>query len=391
MDTATLLSALLLANACLCAALLVGGARNRLNLSLLVAEPWSLLLLARQVQCLAWGALLLHAMQPAMLAAWPGQLLLVAGAALEMGALWHLQGGTAWRPWSLAAAAGLLLSALLEWWRNPDNLVLHDSTLIMTALFFGAAGVRLCWAPAAHAPSGVRRRVGVLLLLLALLVLVPCLGQPWLDGGNHGGRGAAIAMLFAVYLLSLGSGLGFFLLSRDRQQQDLERQSIIDPLTEAPNRRGFFNALAPWMGLARRPGEATAVILLDLDHFKRVNDTYGHAIGDLVLKSVVDIVKKQLRDSDLVGRFGGAELAIMLPRTALGDAEIVAERVRQAIAAIPIKADRAMLSVTASMGLTTIAAHDSVVTLFRRVDRALAAAKQEGRNLVRIAPEESAA
>jgi diguanylate cyclase (GGDEF)-like protein len=157
---------------------------------------------------------------------------------------------------------------------------------------------------------------------------------------------------------------------------------LIDPLTNAPNRRGFFNALAPWLALARRPGHSTALIMLDLDHFKRINDNYGHSVGDQVLKEVVDVGKTQLRDSDLMGRLGGEEFAVLLPRTNLSDAGIVAERMRQAIMGFHIKAEKAILTTTASFGVTTIRPDDSMVSLIKRADDALFAAKNAGRNQV---------
>jgi diguanylate cyclase (GGDEF)-like protein len=143
------------------------------------------------------------------------------------------------------------------------------------------------------------------------------------------------------------------------------------------------------MALARRPGMPTALIVLNLDHFKRVNDNYGHPVGDTVLKTMVDVCKKQLRDSDLMGRLGGAEFAIQLPRTALPDALMVAERIRNAVAGHPVKTERADINLTASLGVTTLRAEDSTVSLFKRADEALQQAKLAGRNRVVEARAES--
>ena len=127
-------------------------------------------------------------------------------------------------------------------------------------------------------------------------------------------------------------------------------------------------------------------MVLDLDDFKRVNDSYGHPAGDAVLRHVVELCRRQLRDSDLVGRLVGVEFAILLPRTNLAEAALVAERIRAAIASSPVKSERAMISMTASFGVTTIRADDSNVTLLQRAQEALRTAKEEGRNLVRLAP-----
>ncbi|RZA32211.1 MAG: GGDEF domain-containing protein, partial [Lysobacteraceae bacterium] len=139
---------------------------------------------------------------------------------------------------------------------------------------------------------------------------------------------------------------------------------------------------APWMALARRPGLPTALVVLDLDGFKRVNDSYGHPAGDAVLRHVVELCKRQLRDSDLVGRLVGVEFAILLPRTNIDEALLVAERIRAAIASSPVKSERAMIAMTASFGVTVIRPEDSTVTLFQRADDALRAAKEAGRNQI---------
>ena len=100
---------------------------------------------------------------------------------------------------------------------------------------------------------------------------------------------------------------------------------------------------------------------------------------------MVEVCQKQLRDSDLMGRLGGAEFAIQLPRTAQDDACMVAERIRLAIAAAPVKAGKAIINMTASLGVTTIRADDVAVSLFKRADEALQQAKREGRNRVVVA------
>jgi diguanylate cyclase (GGDEF)-like protein len=189
------------------------------------------------------------------------------------------------------------------------------------------------------------------------------------------------------YLMMLTNAFGYLLLSREKLQAELARLEVVDPLTDVPNRRGFYQALAPWMALARRPGQPTSMIIVALDQFKRVNDSYGHAAGDAALKTMVETCKKQLRDSDLMGRLGGAEFAIQLPRTSLDDALMVAERIRRAIEAMPVKTERAIIKLTASMGVTTIRADDSTVSLFKRADEALQAAKVRGENQVAQPPE----
>jgi len=189
----------------------------------------------------------------------------------------------------------------------------------------------------------------------------------------------------ALYLLALVGGFGWLLLGREREQAELARLEVVDPLTDVPNRRGFFQALAPWMALARRPGQPTALVVFDLDQFKRINDGYGHPAGDVAIAHLMETCKRQLRDSDLLGRLVGVEFAILLPRTNLDDATMVAERMRAAIEGERVKTERAMISLTASFGVTTIRPDDSTVTLLARADEALRVAKKAGRNRVEVA------
>jgi diguanylate cyclase (GGDEF)-like protein len=144
------------------------------------------------------------------------------------------------------------------------------------------------------------------------------------------------------------------------------------------------------MALARRPGSPTALVVLDLDSFKRVNEGYGHPAGDVVLRHVADLCKRQLRDSDLLGRLVGGEFALLLPRTGAEEAMLVAERMRAAIEATPVKTERALISMTASFGVTTIRPDDSHVTLFGRASGAMRTAKDAGRNAIRLAPRAAA-
>jgi diguanylate cyclase (GGDEF)-like protein len=181
-------------------------------------------------------------------------------------------------------------------------------------------------------------------------------------------------------------GFGWLLLARERLQGEVARLEVVDPVADVPNRRGFFQLLAPWMALARRPGPATALVLFDLDNFKRINDSYGHAAGDVVLSALAAACKRQLRDSDQLARLVGVEFAILLPRTSQEDAAMVAERIRGAIEAERVKTERAMISLTASFGVTTLRPDDSSVTLLARAEDALRAAKDKGRNRVELAP-----
>ncbi len=166
-------------------------------------------------------------------------------------------------------------------------------------------------------------------------------------------------------------------------EQELRRLATTDPLTGAANRRHFMQAAQHETDRAGRYGGALSVVMLDIDHFKHVNDSWGHAIGDEVLRRVVHAINLGLRDIDILGRLGGEEFAVLLPETALDQAVAVAERLRQAIAEIQVPVGDGVTTVTASMGVAERCRDDGNVDhLLGRADRALYTAKQAGRDRV---------
>lgn len=163
----------------------------------------------------------------------------------------------------------------------------------------------------------------------------------------------------------------------------LERLATVDPLTGVWNRRHFLELAAVELGRARRHNRHFSVFLLDLDHFKAVNDGHGHAAGDEVLRATVARTQASLRTSDQIARFGGEEFVVLLPETDAEGARIVAERVRAAIAATPVMVEGAAIRITASLGVASWTADEpSVEQTLRRADSALYEAKQAGRDQV---------
>jgi diguanylate cyclase (GGDEF)-like protein len=377
MDITTMLFALALGNLCLCAALFFFEYERKKSAAM---STWAL---AKQCQAAAWLLLYFRGsgVVPDPISIPLGYSILFAGVALEGGALWEAAERPQWRRatlWLLTGAIGVFLVCYAI-----DEIGLRPvaSSLILGGFYLsGAAALALGWRGA----SMLRRFLAIATGLLALLVAargVMVLTMP----GGWGWISNSFLQLWssaAFYLLMLLNGFGFLLLSREQLQQELERLAVVDALTDVPNRRGFFIALAPWLSLARRPGVPTALVLFGLDHFKRVNDSYGHPAGDTVLRAVVEVCKKHLRDSDQLGRMVGVEFAILLPRTGMPEAALVAERMRAALEASPVKGERAMIGMTASFGVTTIRADDTTVSLFKRADEALQAAKLAGRNRV---------
>lgn len=166
----------------------------------------------------------------------------------------------------------------------------------------------------------------------------------------------------------------------------LERIANYDGLTNIPNRRFFYQTAERAVKSAQRHHRPLAVILLDIDFFKKVNDSYGHAAGDSVLKEVARTLAEHLRPEDMVGRLGGEEFALLLPDCTATNAAHTAERLRAAIAALKIDVAPHRLSITISLGVSDKEPQDaSIESILQRADEALYCAKGQGRNQVHVA------
>jgi diguanylate cyclase (GGDEF)-like protein len=194
--------------------------------------------------------------------------------------------------------------------------------------------------------------------------------------------GFAMALGLSAYVGSVIGGLRRRLRQRNL---GLEELAARNPLTRLPNRRSIMARLASEGGRSERLGPAQSplcVCMLDVDHFKRINDTYGHQVGDAVLRRIGECLRETLRPGDFAGRFGGEEFLLILPLTSLEGACRAAERVREAVAGSPMPKLPDTKRVTVSIG---VAAHESgsdpEATLLR-ADKALYRAKRDGRNQV---------
>lgn len=173
--------------------------------------------------------------------------------------------------------------------------------------------------------------------------------------------------------------------SQKLREQELHRLATSDALTGLANRRHFMERLEQERARAVRFNTRCGLMMIDLDHFKQINDQFGHATGDRVLKAFADTAAAQLRQIDIIGRIGGEEFAVLLPGTDMAGAETLAERLRLAVAAIGF-ADMHSLQVTTSIGVTVITKSDLEVDApLSRADKAVYAAKHNGRNRIEIA------
>ncbi len=170
----------------------------------------------------------------------------------------------------------------------------------------------------------------------------------------------------------------------ERLYAEMQRLSITDPLTGLYNRRGLYEFGGKEVARAQRLGETLAAIMLDLDYFKEVNDTHGHPVGDQVLEQVAQRCAQQLRQMDIIGRYGGEEFAILLPNTELEGARQIAERLRASFAT-PVRVEIGELSMTLSLGVAVLKSSlADLPALLQAADHALYQAKQAGRNRVAL-------
>jgi diguanylate cyclase (GGDEF)-like protein len=166
-----------------------------------------------------------------------------------------------------------------------------------------------------------------------------------------------------------------------RRYSDLEDLAYRDELTELPNRRGASRQIDVLISRARRHGHQLALLLIDADRFKAVNDEHGHAVGDVVLRELAARLRERVRREDVVGRWGGEEFVVVLPETTPDGAAAVAESLRAGISDLPITADSVTLTATVSIGVAAWTGQD-LDDLVNHADRALYAAKAAGRDRV---------
>ncbi len=161
--------------------------------------------------------------------------------------------------------------------------------------------------------------------------------------------------------------------------------ALRDPLTDTGNRIAMDQALQREIDLARRNLQPLSVLMLDVDHFKNINDTYGHSTGDEVLRAMADTLKAQLRNIDMIFRFGGEEFLVLLSNTSREGAAMVGERLRFAVQELQCTAQNQHVDVSVSLGCACLLPGESVDSLLRRADSALYVAKRDGRNRLTMA------
>lgn len=192
-------------------------------------------------------------------------------------------------------------------------------------------------------------------------------------------------ILFVSTMASTAIGLGLVIMTSQAHKRELIQQATIDPLTKLLNRRAFYAASLPALAQCRREQLPVTVMMMDLDHFKTLNDTFGHMAGDEVLKGFADLVRQCLRGQDIIGRFGGEEFIAVLPRTGAEAARVVAERLRVRLEGETFSCDGQDLRCTVSIGISCHSRGESELDeISGEADGALYRAKDNGRNRIEL-------
>ncbi|GAB4245767.1 MAG: hypothetical protein OHK0028_23720 [Deltaproteobacteria bacterium] len=273
-----------------------------------------------------------------------------------------------------------------------------DTTLLISSLLIilGAILLAVSLAPTtrilrelAPGPTQVRWRVLRGLIVLFIAGYLVCLGTFSTQPGAPRIVVAAVFFLGACFVL-LVCELALGTVKDIKRIATLEAETITDPLMEIFNRRYLERRLEEEFARARRYGFPLTLLLLDIDHFKKVNDEHGHPAGDLVLKEIGKILKRTVRNVDVPARYGGEEVVILLPHTQVTDAAILAERIRRMIEGHPFPADASggrslPLRCTVSVGVAAMTREcPGAGKLLEMADTAMYRAKQDGRNRIAV-------
>ncbi|MFG1186531.1 MULTISPECIES: GGDEF domain-containing protein [Xanthobacter] len=261
---------------------------------------------------------------------------------------------------------------------TTPGLYVGYAAIIISALF----GIAFAALAGDGEGSRLQRIIAGFYLLVSLAFLMRAYAGFGAGMGVFDAPPALSLGLLVMFGYCVGAGVGFLLLLKEDVDRRLLVAATIDSLTGILNRRAFFEAARERLARAAGRGEPASLLLVDIDHFKRVNDTFGHPAGDEVLAAVTERLHRALRAHDLFGRVGGEEFAVLLPE-AEAEAIVVAERMRRAVRGLTTPAT-SHLDCSVSIGCASIAAGEraTIETLFRRGDAGLYAAKRAGRNRV---------
>lgn len=335
---------------------------------------------AKLVQGLAHLLIWLKPLYPWPLIDAAAATILVVGVMLEVAAYCSFFGFTQWRRVLYPACALALLGfhaarigGVPGPWQNA----------MMSAMFALLTGGMAFLLLRQRSASLLQRIVGAGDLCIALGLAA----RAYVTAGGdlHISPAAVNSFTYlAGYLLMIINSFGFLLLCKERDDAKLAELATVDSLTGILNRRAFFEQTERARMVTLRQKQSVAMMMLDIDYFKRLNDRYGHAAGDQALCAFAHTAQSTLREQDILGRLGGEEFALLLPATDVMGAMQAAERLRAAVESAPILMEGQHLVLTVSIGVVMVDADEHINQALARADHALYRAKSGGRNRVEV-------
>ena len=313
-----------------------------------------------------------------------GNLFVVAGYLFLLRSLEELLERRSSQVYTQLVLVGMAVVTMLEYgWLHPDT----TARLIAYSVVLALQQAQIAWfifRPRAGGLRSVSAPMGIILAALSITNIVRIVGLL-----RHGAPQDYLAagpflswIVLANTCLQCGAMVAYVWLTAALLRRDLELQASTDPLTGLLNRRAMTLATNRWIAACRRRDEPLCGVTLDLNGFKQINDSFGHSCGDAALIAVAGCLERSMRADDLLARLGGDEFGILLPRTSLGDAAAIAERLRSSIQELEIVHGEVRTSITASVGLAEMQSEMSTwEQLARRCDHSLYAVKRAGKNL----------
>jgi diguanylate cyclase (GGDEF)-like protein len=309
----------------------------------------------------------------------------VGGVVLELSAYCIYFRFKRWKRVVLPIASLMLMMMAFASQHGASEIELLALTCATSALFASAMAYILI-RPSKDGVSLLQRVIGANDALFAFAMALGAwnvLSDPTRALGSSALHSFAA---LAAYLLMIVNGFGFLLLCKQKADEQMALLATIDDLTGVANRRAFFEQADNARMLALRLRRPIALMMLDIDHFKQLNDRFGHATGDEALTVFSRTVRGTLREHDIMGRLGGEEFALALPGTDLEGALQAAERLREAVTEAPLITSGATYTMTVSVGVVLIEPNEPLTAALARADHGLYAAKSAGRNRVETGP-----
>lgn len=283
----------------------------------------------------------------------------------------------------MTATGGLSLAGIVFFMVGFDNMQLRMLSYTLGQGLPLVLALRLLWSPPEGSVSPGARLSGIVILAIIAILVVRIVGN--LLGGDFsasaGGQAHAV-MVLGLLFLSMTLNFGFLLMAMDRLRNEVADLALLDDLTGVANRRHLLQRLAEECARSERSGEPFSLLVIDLDEFKTINDTHGHAAGDACLRHFTLMTQTRLRPGDMLARTGGDEFCVVLPSSSLSEAAAVARRVVEVCRQDAVTCTGADIPIAISIG---VAQWDPGIgqfpdRLIAHADHALYAAKKNGKN-----------